>query len=209
MKLPSLLLVTTLTIANVLDTYDILSHTVQADRKVKQLGRPSPNLPPPKMASTSTSASPSQVLNPDPSASAPAFIPLEANPGLMTALLRELGLSPALQVHDVLSLTEPELLAFVPRPALAVLLVFPISAAYESHRLAEDALLPEYDARGPTEPVLWFRQTIKNACGVMGLLHAVGNGAARNFIGKRARLGDLPTSQLPPPPSLLLLLLLL
>lgn len=132
--------------------------------------------------------------NPDPSASAPAFIPLEANPELMTTLLHKLGLSPALAIHDVFSLTDADMLSFIPRPALAVLLVFPVSAAYESHRLAEDALLEEYQGKGPQEPVLWFRQTIRNACGLMGLLHAVSNGPAREYIRKffsisAARLG--------------------
>ncbi|KAL2189643.1 cysteine proteinase [Thermothelomyces heterothallicus CBS 203.75] len=75
----------------------------------------------------------------DPSSQAPAFVPLEANPELMTNLLHTLGLSRSLAVHDVYSLTEPSLLAFIPRPAHALLLVFPVSAAYESHRLAEDA----------------------------------------------------------------------
>lgn len=118
----------------------------------------------------------------DPPASAPAFIPLEANPQLMTTLLHTLGVSPALAVHDVYSLTDPDLLAFIPRPALALLLVFPVSATYESHRLAEDALVPAYTGRGADEPVLWFRQTIRNACGLMGLLHAAANGAARGFV---------------------------
>jgi len=131
-----------------------------------------------------------------------AFIPLEANPALMTGLLHRLGVSAALQVHDVYSLTDPDLLAFVPRPALAVLLVFPVSAAYESARLAEDSLLPEYTAHGPAEPVLWFRQTIRNACGVMGLLHAVGNGPARDFVGKWPRPSQvLPSPSLPTLPA--------
>jgi ubiquitin carboxyl-terminal hydrolase L3 len=123
------------------------------------------------------------VTNPDPGAGAIAFIPLEANPELMTTLLHKLGLSSALQVHDVFSLTDPSLLGFIPRPALALLLVFPVSAAYESHRLAEDSLLPEYAGKGDAEPVVWFRQTIRNACGMMGLLHAACNGPARSFIG--------------------------
>ena len=126
---------------------------------------------------------PTSTTNPDlPQGHTPAFIPLEANPEVMTSLVRRLGLSDSLAVHDVYSITEPELLAFVPRPALALLLVFPVSAAYESQRLAEDAAVPEYDGRGPDEPVLWFRQTIRNACGLMGLLHAVSNGPARGFI---------------------------
>ncbi|KAI0161155.1 ubiquitin carboxyl-terminal hydrolase [Hypoxylon sp. FL1284] len=124
----------------------------------------------------------SATTNPDPAPGSLAFVPLEANPELMTSLLRKLGVSGALAVHDVYSITEPELLAFVPRPALAVLLVFPVSATYESARLAEDAGAQPYDARGPDEPVLWFRQTIRNACGLMGLLHAVANGPAKAFI---------------------------
>jgi ubiquitin carboxyl-terminal hydrolase L3 len=122
-------------------------------------------------------------IGPDPGAAAPAFIPLEANPELMTTLLHKLGLSPALQIHDVYSLTDPDMLAFIPRPALALLLVFPVSATYESHRLAEDSLREEYRGMGDAEPVIWFRQTIRNACGLMGLLHAVSNGPARGFIG--------------------------
>lgn len=139
----------------------------------------------------------SATTNPDPAPGSLAFVPLEANPELMTTLLHKLGLSRALQVHDVYSITEPELLAFVPRPALAVLLVFPVSATYESARLAEDAGAPEYAGKGEGEPVLWFRQTIRNACGLMGLLHAVANGPARGFIGKR--LCPLPFSfEFPP-----------
>lgn len=113
----------------------------------------------------------------------PAFIPLEANPELMTELVHGLGLSSALQMHDVFSIDDPEMLAFIPRPALALLLVFPVSAIYESHRLAEDSLLADYAGKGPDEPVMWFRQTIRNACGMMGILHATLNGPAKNFIG--------------------------
>ncbi|TPX10529.1 uncharacterized protein E0L32_008579 [Thyridium curvatum] len=131
----------------------------------------------------------------------PAFVPLEANPPLMTSLLHNLGLSEALSVHDVYSIDDPELLAFVPRPALALLLVFPVSAAYESHRLAEDSLLPEYGASGDKEPVLWFRQTIRNACGVMGLLHASLNGPAKGFIEQGSALDDIAKQATPLAPA--------
>jgi ubiquitin carboxyl-terminal hydrolase L3 len=135
----------------------------------------------------------STTTDPDPQQGALAFIPLEANPQLMTDLIHKLGVSPALQMHDVYSLTDPELLSFIPRPALALLLVFPVSAAYESHRMAEDSTAQEYTAKGDSEPVIWWKQTIRNACGLMGLLHAVSNGPARNLIGKGS-----------PPPSILI-----
>ncbi|RVX67663.1 hypothetical protein B0A52_08192, partial [Exophiala mesophila] len=57
-----------------------------------------------------------------------AFVPLENNPEVMTTLVQQLGLSPKLQFHDVWSLTDPSLLAFLPRPAYALLLVFPITS---------------------------------------------------------------------------------
>ncbi|KAI2620040.1 ubiquitin carboxyl-terminal hydrolase [Hypoxylon sp. NC1633] len=143
----------------------------------------------------------STTTNPDPSPNALAFVPLEANPEVMTSLLHKLGLSQALQMHDVYSITEPELLAFVPRPALALLLVFPVSATYESARLAEDAGVPEYAGKGDGEPVVWYKQTIRNACGLMGLLHAVSNGPARGFIQENTPLQTLLQKSIPLPPA--------
>ncbi|KAI1335867.1 putative ubiquitin carboxyl-terminal hydrolase [Xylariaceae sp. FL0016] len=142
----------------------------------------------------------SDTALPDPPAAAPAFIPLEANPELMTSLLHKLGLSSSLQMHDVYSITEPELLAFIPRPALALLLVFPVSAVYESARMAEDAGVEEYSGKGAGEPVMWWKQTIRNACGMMGLLHAVSNGPAKGFIEPNTSLSQLIESSTPLPP---------
>ncbi|ORY65565.1 uncharacterized protein BCR38DRAFT_433147 [Pseudomassariella vexata] len=146
------------------------------------------------MATTQTHPDP-------PPGSSPAFIPLEANPELMTNLLHKLGLSQALQVHDVYSISDPELLAFIPRPALALLLVFPVSAIYESQRMAEDAPMSEYTGKGEGEPVIWYKQTIRNACGLMGLLHAVSNGPARGFIESDSDLDKLIKSAIPLPPA--------
>lgn len=107
----------------------------------------------------------------------------ENNPEVMTTLLRDLGLSPKLAFHDVFSIDDPDLIAFVPRPAYALLLVFPVSRTYEDHRRAEDADRPEYEGKGAGEEVMWFKQTIRNACGLIGLLHGVANGEARGFVG--------------------------
>lgn len=54
--------------------------------------------------------------------------------------------------------------------------------------MAEDSLASEYNGTGDKEPVLWWRQTIRNACGMMGLLHAVANGPAKEFISTFAPL---------------------
>ena len=101
----------------------------------------------------------------------------------MTPLVQKLGLSSTLAFHDVYSLDDPSLLAFVPRPVHALLLVFPTSKTYEAQRVAEDSSLPDYSGSGSGEEVLWFRQTIGNACGMMGLLHSACNGPAKEQIG--------------------------
>ncbi|KAL4917498.1 hypothetical protein BDW62DRAFT_85279 [Aspergillus aurantiobrunneus] len=120
--------------------------------------------------------------NPDVPKNSKAFVALENNPEVMSHLVHQLGLSPSLGFTDVFSLDEPDLLALVPRPSHALLLVFPVSKTYESSRIAEDSSLTEYSGSGPQEPVTWFKQTIRNACGLIGLLHAVSNGEARNHV---------------------------
>lgn len=113
----------------------------------------------------------------------------------MSSLVHKLGLSTGLAWHDVYSIDDPSLLAFVPRPAHALLLVFPTSSAYEKARNEEDEPLSYYSGTGPEEEVLWFKQTIGNACGLMGLLHAACNGMTRDLIGNLLILTLFP--QLP------------
>lgn len=111
------------------------------------------------------------------------FLPLENNPEVMNPLVHKLGLSPGLQFHDVFSIDDPELLSFTPRPAYALLMCFPTNEAYEKYRDESDKGKPEYEGAGEGEQVIWFRQTIRNACGLYGLLHGVCNGEAREHVG--------------------------
>lgn len=53
------------------------------------------------------------------------FVPLENNPEVMNNLAHKLGLSTDFNFHDVYSLTDPDLLALVPRPAQALLFIYP------------------------------------------------------------------------------------
>ncbi|EXJ94324.1 ubiquitin carboxyl-terminal hydrolase L3 [Capronia coronata CBS 617.96] len=138
-----------------------------------------------------------QDVDVDVPATRKAFVPLENNPEVMTSLVRELGLSPAIQFHDVYSLTDPSLLAFLPRPALALLLVFPITETYEKYRVAEDASRADYQGSGNPEDVVWFKQTIRNACGLIGLLHSVSNGGARDHIVPDSDLDKLLKQAVP------------
>ena len=106
----------------------------------------------------------------------------------MTSLLHKLGLSKTLSFTDVYSIDDQDLLAFVPRPSYALLLVFPVNDRYEKFRAEEDKDVEEYAGHGESEEVLWFKQTIGNACGLMGLLHGAGNGHTRDFVEPNSEL---------------------
>ncbi|KAL1303566.1 hypothetical protein AAFC00_006935 [Neodothiora populina] len=129
------------------------------------------------------------------------FIPLENNPEVMSSLLHKLGLSKQIAFHDVYSIDDPDLLAFVPRPAYALLLVFPVSDTYERFRIREDSAKPHYAGSGPDEEVIWYKQTIGNACGLIGLLHGVSNGPARSFIDSESSLAGLLRDAIPLQPE--------
>jgi ubiquitin carboxyl-terminal hydrolase L3 len=76
---------------------------------------------------------------------------------------------------------DAELLGMVPQPALAALLLFPITEATEALRAEEAAAEGNGGgaaAAAEAAGVFYMRQTIGNACGTIGLLHALGNAAA-------------------------------
>ena len=111
------------------------------------------------------------------------YFPLESNPEVFTRLINNLG-ARDLEFQDVYSVDEPDLLAMIPRPVLALVLVFPGSEGYHRYRDDEEANFPVYNGSGDGEDVIWFRQTIGNACGLYAILHSLSNGNARKFIGK-------------------------
>jgi ubiquitin carboxyl-terminal hydrolase L3 len=125
------------------------------------------------------------------------FTVLENNPAVMTPLAHTLGLSPSLSFHDIYSLTDPDLLALIPRPAHALLVIIPLTPTWHAARETEDADKPEYVGKGPDEPVLWFKQTIGNACGSIGLVHCVLNSAAAGHVEPGSTLDRIRTDALP------------
>lgn len=112
------------------------------------------------------------------------FIPLESNPDVFTELIHKLGISQSLCFQYVLSLDDPELLGFLPRPVHALILVFPTTKDYERRVNVEDFGAKDYLDGNDEEEVVFFRQTINNACGLYAILHAICNGDARNSFGK-------------------------
>ncbi|KAI1241817.1 Ubiquitin carboxyl-terminal hydrolase isozyme L3 [Lamprotornis superbus] len=69
---------------------------------------------------------------------------------------------------------EPELLSMVPRPVCAVLLLFPITEKYETFRTEEEERI-KAKGQDVKSSVYFMKQTINNACGTIGLIHAIAN----------------------------------
>jgi len=102
------------------------------------------------------------------------WIPLESNPDVLTNWARKLGLSKNSSFTDVYGL-DKELLDMVPQPTRAVLLLFPVKDAIISQRRADDAKIKE-TGQPDLDPTMFFiKQTIPNACGTIGVLHAIIN----------------------------------
>lgn len=130
------------------------------------------------------------------------WVPLENNPETFTYLLHKLGVSPKLGFYDVLSIDDQELLAFIPRPCFALLATIPDTAYYAARETQPEVTDgPIYQGSGSGEPVLWFRQTIGNACGTIGALHAVANGGAKPFIAPSSDLEKLLEAAVPLKPK--------
>jgi ubiquitin carboxyl-terminal hydrolase L3 len=112
------------------------------------------------------------------------WFPLESNPVVMNRYMGRLGLNlHAYSFHDVFS-TEDWALEMVPKPVLAVLLLFPITERSEAYAAEEETRIEAEQAATPSETnesdnkVRFIKQTIGNACGTIGLLHAVTNAHA-------------------------------
>ncbi|CAN6580624.1 unnamed protein product [Malus baccata var. baccata] len=106
----------------------------------------------------------------DETPSAKRWLPLEANPDVMNQFLWGLGLQEdEAECYDVYGL-DGELLEMVPKPVLAVLFLYPITAKTE-----EERMMQANEKQEPKGNVYFMKQTVGNACGTIGLLHAVGN----------------------------------
>ncbi|PPQ85969.1 hypothetical protein CVT25_001668 [Psilocybe cyanescens] len=99
----------------------------------------------------------------------------ENNPEAVNQLAYELGLSKDLAFYDVYSISDPEILSLIPRPAYALLVIIPLTPTWKQLREDEDGPKEEYTKSGSSEPVIWFNQTIRHACGSIGLIHCVIN----------------------------------
>ncbi|XP_077244971.1 ubiquitin carboxyl-terminal hydrolase 3-like [Tasmannia lanceolata] len=112
---------------------------------------------------------------PEESPRAKRWLPLEANPDIMNQFLWGIGLPEnEAEFYDVYGLDD-ELLEMVPKPVLAVIFLFPITAMTEAERMSEKEQALESAKKEPSKKVYFLKQTVGNACGTIGLLHAMGN----------------------------------
>ncbi|TPX51121.1 hypothetical protein SeMB42_g01027 [Synchytrium endobioticum] len=102
------------------------------------------------------------------------WIPIESNPQVWNKYVSHLGVdTDRWNYSDIWGLDE-ELLAFIPQPVLAVLLLFPITAVYEKYRKDEEARIRK-DGQTVSDKLYFTKQTIANACGTIGILHSLAN----------------------------------
>jgi ubiquitin carboxyl-terminal hydrolase L3 len=113
---------------------------------------------------------------------AKSFIPLESDPLVLNDLMYGLGVSTSLALTDVWDINDPIQLSLISRPVLALILVLPTSEEYERHRRSATVSI-DIQGDSKAEEVVWFRQTINNACGLYAILHAICNFDVRRFIG--------------------------
>lgn len=101
------------------------------------------------------------------------MIPMESNPDTMTKYLHKLGVSEKWNVVDIINL-EKDALDWIPRPVLSVILLFPLSEAYEQHRQKEEIEIQKKSNQAPVD-VFYLNQGLNNVCGTIALIHSVAN----------------------------------
>ncbi|EFA84077.1 peptidase C12 family protein [Heterostelium album PN500] len=103
------------------------------------------------------------------------WVPLEANPEVLTSFMQNLGVPEEWEFCDIYGI-DSELLDMVPKPCIAVLLLFPITNSYEQQRYK---LEDDIKSKGQivSDKVYFMKQYIGNACGTIGVVHSVLNNA--------------------------------
>ncbi|KAG0330433.1 Ubiquitin carboxyl-terminal hydrolase isozyme L3 [Podila humilis] len=109
------------------------------------------------------------------------WLPLESNPEVLDKYVRDLGVPVPWRYADVMGLDE-ELLAFVPQPVHAVILLFPVSPTYESY-VQEEKTRIDQQGQVVSPNIVFYPQTISNACGTMD-----DNGIIKKFLEKTVGL---------------------
>lgn len=106
--------------------------------------------------------------------------------------------APSLSFHDILSFSDADVLAAIPRPVLSLIFLSP-PKTYQHVRAHSTPAIPDQRAveaaasvaAAPSSTPIWIPQTIGHACGTMALIHSVANGPAQARIQPASILGTL------------------
>jgi ubiquitin carboxyl-terminal hydrolase L3 len=118
------------------------------------------------------------------------WIPLESNPEVLNTFATKLGVDTSVFAFSDIWSMDDEALNFVSQPTLAVIMLFPVTDSYEAYRINQQKQV-ESVGQTVSDKVFFLRQTIGNACGTIGLLHALGNNAQVLGLDESTPLGRL------------------
>lgn len=106
------------------------------------------------------------------------WFPLESNPSLLNSYISNLGFDTSFyQFVDIFS-TEEWALEMIPPGCVATIMLYPISPVQEEHRKKEnEEIVANTGGSGANinDDVWFIKQRIGNACGTIGILHALAN----------------------------------
>ena len=105
------------------------------------------------------------------------WVPMESNPDVWNSFLTSLGVESKWRFTDVWGL-DPEMLAMVPQPVAAVILLYPISENTEKFGREKVA-----SSGAISDEVFFMKQTVGNACGTVGIVHSLLNNTNRIDVG--------------------------
>jgi ubiquitin carboxyl-terminal hydrolase L3 len=109
------------------------------------------------------------------------WFPLESNPAVMNSYCERMGLKiDCFSFQDVFS-TEEWALSMIAQPVLGVLMLFPIKEESEQYADEESTRIEE-NGQVVSVNVYYMKQYVGNACGTVGILHAIGNAKNRLLI---------------------------
>ncbi|CAG9761809.1 unnamed protein product [Ceutorhynchus assimilis] len=106
-----------------------------------------------------------------------SLLPLESNPDVMNKFIHLLGVPEKWTIVDVYGL-DAETLAWVPRPVLALILLFPYNKKLLDYVEGE---AEEIKKKGQVvaDDLFYMKQYIPNACGSIALIHCIANNAEK------------------------------
>jgi len=126
------------------------------------------------------------------------WLPLESNPDVLNKLLGGMGVPSSWAINDVLGMDE-ELLAMVPQPVAAVILLYPINEVNETFKAEQEESI-KAAGQEVADKVYFMKQYVGNACGTLALIHAIanntdtislGDGALKAFLEKTVEMSPV------------------